>query len=131
VLQAGLETAEYVHTDDAATGQNGYCTVIGNDLFAYFSSTESKVGTTICGCCVGIRTSYSMSIPQLFNRTATPPTHLAKLQFSSASLGQNEAEWQAYRNRHHESQQGVKLVTEALLWGVPLNMGLSPVDHSQ
>lgn len=45
VLQAGLETAEYVHTDDTGArhrGQNGYCTVIGNDLFAHFSSTESK-----------------------------------------------------------------------------------------
>ena len=45
VLSAGLETAEYVHTDDTAArhqGHNGYCTVIGNDLFAYFSSSNSK-----------------------------------------------------------------------------------------
>ena len=45
VLQAGLETAEYVHTDDTSArhrGQNGYCTVIGNDLFAYNSRSQSK-----------------------------------------------------------------------------------------
>lgn len=45
VLQAGLETADYVHTDDTSArhrGQNGYCTVIGNDLFTHFSSTPSK-----------------------------------------------------------------------------------------
>ncbi len=45
VLQTGLETADYIHTDDTGArhqGQNGYCTVIGNDLFAYFSSTKSK-----------------------------------------------------------------------------------------
>ncbi|MDJ0747322.1 MAG: transposase [Xenococcaceae cyanobacterium MO_167.B27] len=45
VLQTGLETAEYIHTDDTGTrhqGQNGYCTVIGNDLFTYFSSSKSK-----------------------------------------------------------------------------------------
>ncbi|MGK7936498.1 MAG: hypothetical protein AB4206_11985 [Xenococcaceae cyanobacterium] len=38
VLQTGLETAEYIHTDDPGSrhqGQNGYCTVIGNDLFAH------------------------------------------------------------------------------------------------
>ena len=38
VLQTGLETADYIHTDDTGArhqGQNGYCTVIGNDLFAY------------------------------------------------------------------------------------------------
>ena len=36
VLQAGLETADYIHTDDTGArhrGQKGYCTVIGNDLF--------------------------------------------------------------------------------------------------
>ena len=44
VLSAGLETAKYVHTDDTGArhqGQNGYCTVIGNDLEAHFSSTGS------------------------------------------------------------------------------------------
>ena len=45
VLQVGKMAAEYIHTDDTGArhkGQNGYCTVIGNDLFAYFSSTNSK-----------------------------------------------------------------------------------------
>lgn len=45
VLRTGLETAEYVHTDDTGArhqGKNGYCTVIGNDLFTYFCSSESK-----------------------------------------------------------------------------------------
>ena len=45
VLQVGLETADFIHTDDTGArhqGQNGYCTVIGNDLFAYFSSSKSK-----------------------------------------------------------------------------------------
>jgi len=45
VLRAGLETATYVHTDDTGArhqGQNGYCTVLGNDLFAYFRSSDSK-----------------------------------------------------------------------------------------
>lgn len=45
ILQVGLETAQYIHTDDTGArhqGKNGYCTVIGNDFFAYFSSTQSK-----------------------------------------------------------------------------------------
>jgi hypothetical protein len=45
VFQVGLETAEYIHTDDTGArhqGHNGFCTVIGNDLFAYFSSSQSK-----------------------------------------------------------------------------------------
>jgi hypothetical protein len=45
VLKAGLETATYIHTDDTGArhkGKNGYCTVIGNDDFAYFHSSNAK-----------------------------------------------------------------------------------------
>ena len=62
VLRVGLETAEYVHTDDTGArhqGQNGFCTVIGNDLFAYFSSTRSthsgKLSADIAGAVERLR----------------------------------------------------------------------------
>jgi hypothetical protein len=45
VLAAALAESPYVGTDDTAArhrGQNGYCTALGNDLFAYFESTASK-----------------------------------------------------------------------------------------
>src|SRR5437660_2175186 len=45
VLAAGLTESSYVGTDDTGArhrGHNGYCTAVGNDLFAYFESTDSK-----------------------------------------------------------------------------------------
>ena len=45
VRTAGLATASYIGTDDTGArhqGRNGYCTVIGNDLFACFESTDCK-----------------------------------------------------------------------------------------
>ena len=45
VLKAGLETATYIHTDDTGArhnGKNGYCTVIGNEEFAYFHSSDDR-----------------------------------------------------------------------------------------
>src|SRR5262249_59004587 len=45
LLPAGLQTSPYVQVDDTGArhqGQTGYCTHIGNDLFAYFASTDSK-----------------------------------------------------------------------------------------
>ena len=45
VLAAGLTTATYIGTDDTGArhqGQNGYTTAIGNDLFAYFETTDCK-----------------------------------------------------------------------------------------
>jgi hypothetical protein len=45
ILKVGLEISQYINVDDTGArhqGKNGYCTHIGNDLFAYFESTESK-----------------------------------------------------------------------------------------
>ena len=45
ILPAGLSIASCVHVDDTGArhqGKNGYCTHIGNELFAWFESTGSK-----------------------------------------------------------------------------------------
>ena len=45
ILRVGLEVSDYVNVDDTGArhqGQNGYCTHIGNELFAWFQSTGSK-----------------------------------------------------------------------------------------
>ena len=56
VLPAGLETASYLGVDDTGArhkGKNGFCTAIGNDLFAYFESTDSKSRLNFLRCCGG------------------------------------------------------------------------------
>ena len=45
VLAGGLAESSFIGTDDTGArhqGKNGFCTVICNDLFAYFESTDSK-----------------------------------------------------------------------------------------
>lgn len=45
ILEAALEVSSYIHVDDTGArhdGRNGYCTHLGNELFAYFESTQSK-----------------------------------------------------------------------------------------
>jgi len=45
ILKAGLEISGHINVDDTGArheGRNGYCTHIGNELFAWFQSTESK-----------------------------------------------------------------------------------------
>lgn len=45
LLATGLEVSNYLNVDDTQArhkGQNGYCTHIGNELFAWFKSTDSK-----------------------------------------------------------------------------------------
>jgi hypothetical protein len=45
ILSTGLKVSDYVNVDDTGArhdGKNGYCTHIGNELFAWFQSTDSK-----------------------------------------------------------------------------------------
>lgn len=45
ILKAGLQVSTYVSVDDTGSrnnGKNGYCTQIGNELFAWFKSTDTK-----------------------------------------------------------------------------------------
>ena len=45
ILRVGLEVSSYLNVDDTGArhqGNNGYCTHIGSELFAWFASTGSK-----------------------------------------------------------------------------------------
>ena len=45
LLATGIRCSSYIQTDDTGTrhkGQNGYCTIINNESFAWFESTDSK-----------------------------------------------------------------------------------------
>ncbi|MCP4407331.1 MAG: transposase, partial [Gammaproteobacteria bacterium] len=53
ILTVGLAVSQVLHTDDTGArhaGKQGYCTHIGNELFAWFSSTESKSRINFLGC---------------------------------------------------------------------------------
>ena len=132
VLQAGLETAEYVHTDDTGArhqGQNGFCTVIGNDLFAHFSSTKSKSRENYLRILRGpyedfVLNEYSRSY---LEKQQLAVCHLSRLQFSNTVISNGDTSWQNYLEALGiTSQQGVKLVTEAALLGSAIEHGLSP-----
>ena len=132
VLQAGLETAEYIHTDDTGArhqGQNGYCTVIGNDLFAHFSSTKSKSRENYLRILRGayedfVLNEYSRSY---LSQQKLAACHLSKLKFDSQVMSRDDREWNQYLEALDiTSKQAIKLVTEAALLGSAIEHGLSP-----
>jgi hypothetical protein len=64
VLAAGLAVSSYIGVDDTGArhdGQNGYCTAIGNDLFAYFESTSSKSRLNFLQVLQGNQRAYAIN----------------------------------------------------------------------
>jgi hypothetical protein len=64
VLAAGLTSSSYIGTDDTGErhrGRNGYCTAIGNDLFACFESTDSKSRVNFLQVLQGSQRAYAIN----------------------------------------------------------------------
>jgi Transposase IS66 family len=64
VLAAGLTESSYVGTDDTGArhrGRNGYCTALGNELFAYFESTDSKSRLNFLQVLQGSQRDYAIN----------------------------------------------------------------------
>ena len=63
IFEAGIFLSAYLQTDDTGArhqGRNGYCTYIGNDLFAYFNSTNSKSRLNFIECLQGKMQGYKL-----------------------------------------------------------------------
>lgn len=129
VLRVGLETADYIHTDDTGAkhqGKNGFCTVIGNDYFAYFKSSQSKSRQNFLEVLQGPSLSYVLNQEA---RTYLKQQCLADkywfcLVFSDSVM--NQTEWDAYLLNHEISAvQAVRHLTEAALLGGLMAQGMS------
>jgi hypothetical protein len=131
VLAAGLETGKYVHTDDTGArhqGKNGYCTVIGNQFFAYFRTSQSKSRRNFLETLMGenpiyVLNEYARSYLELYNLAAK---HWQKLQFSGEVLATEESQWLSYLESNGIlTPKAKRLVSEAALLGGMSEKGVS------
>ncbi len=64
VLATGLAESSYVGTDDTGArhqGKNGYCTALGNDLFASFESSDHKSRLNFLHVLQGTQRDYAIN----------------------------------------------------------------------
>jgi len=131
VLAAGLRTAAYIGADDTGArhqGRNGYCTAIGNDLFACFASTDSKSRLNFLQVLHGGRRLYAL------NDVARAYWERQGLAAAvAAQLGQGEQEFadeSAWQARLAElgitAERPVRIATEGALLGGLIQRGVSP-----
>jgi hypothetical protein len=131
VLAAGLMVSSYIGTDDTGArhqGKNGYCTVIGNDLFAYFESSDHKSRLNFLHVLQGSQRDYAIN--------ETTLAYWERQKLAAALVDQltqgpqefvGEQAWQArltelaIRNERH-----VLIATEGALLGGLIARGVSP-----
>ena len=132
ILRVGLEVSRYVHVDDTGArhqGKNGYCTHVGNELFAYFESTGSKSRVNFLKVLRGEHEDYVVSDVALdFMRAQKlPQEHLEHLCAHQGRRYEGEEVWKALLwflgvtdERH------VRIATEGALLGSVLDHGVNP-----
>ncbi len=131
LLAAGLMASSYIATDDTAArhqGRNGYCTVIGNDLFAYFESADNKSRLNFLQILQGDQRDYTINETTVayWKRRKLPAAVVEALTQGPQEFFGPEA-WQA---RLHElaitHEQHVRLASEGALLGGLVSRGVSP-----
>jgi hypothetical protein len=132
ILSAGLDVSGYVHVDDTGArhkGQNGYCTHIGNELFAWFESTESKSRINFLTLLRGKYTDYVLGDDAFEYMVAQK---LPKAQFELLTCHDRRhfgarQEWEStLQELGIISERHVRIATEGALLGSVLEHGLNP-----
>jgi hypothetical protein len=131
LLATGLTVSSYIGTDDTGArhqGQNGYCTVIGNDLFAYFESTASKSRLNFLRVLQGSQRDYAINEMTLayWQRQELPAVVLDKLIQGPRQFAGEQA-WQArLAELAITTVRHVRIASEGALLGGLIARGVSP-----
>jgi hypothetical protein len=131
ILAAGLAVSSYIGTDDTGArhqGHNGYCTAIGNDLFAYFESTDSKSRLNFLHVLQGSERTYVVNEMTwaYWERQELSAECVQKLSHGPRAFA-TESAWQARLAEVAISgDRQVRIATEGALLGGLVARGVSP-----
>lgn len=123
ILRVGLKISGHIHVDDTGArhkGQNGYCTHIGNELFAWFQSTESKSRTNFLQLLRAGNRDYVINDCALdyMRGQKLPKGSLERLICSGERAFEDEVTWRlALESLQFTAQRHIRIATEGALLG--------------
>jgi hypothetical protein len=131
LLPAGLAVSTYVQVDDTGArhqGHNGFCTHIGNALFAYFESTDSKSRQNFLEVLRGAHTDYTINDVAVtyWQRQKLAQAVIERLR-AGAQRWADQATWRAYLTAQQVTDpRHARIATEGALLGSLIAHGVSP-----
>jgi hypothetical protein len=130
ILRVGLTISGHIHVDDTGArhkGQNGYCTHIGNELFAWFQSTESKSRTNFLELLRVGSTRYVINDYALdyMRGQKLPKVQMEQLLGCGKRMFEDEATWRAaLESLQFNAQRHIRIATEGAMLGGIVEEGL-------
>jgi hypothetical protein len=143
LFEVGMKVSNYVQTDDTGArhdGKNGYCTYIGNDLFSWFNSTESKSRINFLSLLQqGLNADYVLNAGALeyMARQNLPKNILERLESQVVTIKERD-DWKKWlTDENIASERHQRIVTEGALiggllaQGIPADFGIVSDDAGQ
>ena len=133
LLTAGINNSTYIHVDDTGSrhdGQNGYCTHIGNETFAWFASTRYKSRINFLQLLRGAAIDYTINDVALDYMKAEKLPHkpLTIIEQSNHACFDNEEDWKQYlQDNNIVTKRHIRIATEGVLLGTLIDSGF-PID---
>lgn len=132
ILVAGLSVSAYIQTDDTGArhdGKTGYCTHIGNELFAWFQSSNSKSRLNFISILSSAyKGSYILNKDAFhYMKTEKMPQHqLGVLRSSIKKEFFTQDDWISWLAECHIIRpRHIKIASEAALFAGALKAGLN------
>lgn len=131
LLPAALAVSTYVEVDDTGArhrGRNGACLQIGNELFASFTSSDSKSRLNFLEALRGPDTDYVIdgTAVAYWRRRELPEAMIDRLHRGPAVFA-DPAAWRAHLRRSAiTGERHVRIATEGALLGSLIAHGVSP-----
>ena len=131
ILRVGLEVSGHIHVDDTGArhkGKNGYCTHIGNELFAWFESTDSKSRINFLKLLRTGHADYVVNEDALdyMRAQGLGKGHIALFAACANSRFENDEEWKAHLEALNiKDERHVRIATEGALIGSILDHGFN------
>jgi len=132
LLSAGINNSACLHVDDTGSrhdGKNGYCTHIGNDSFAWFSSTRSKSRINFLELLRGPVLDYTINLTALdyMHAQKLPQEPLQAIAHSKDQLFGDEQAWTEHlAELGITGQRHLRIATEGALLGTLYACGFPP-----
>ena len=129
ILDTGMRCSRHFQTDDTGArhaGKNGVCTVIGNDLFAYYRSTASKSRINFLKILQGRNTDFvineaTIEYCKLHNFM---PKLLDFVCKNENKVLVSEQEWESFLKQYGMTTGQQKTLTEGALLGSLFHHGI-------
>ena len=133
LLTAGINNSSYIQVDDTGSrhdGKNGYCLHVGNDSFAWFSSTQSKSRINFLGLLRGAAVDYTINAEAIdyMREEGLPKGPLTRIEQSVVVVFDDAEAWTKHLQQLEiTNKRHIRIATEGALLGTLIAKGF-PLD---